>query len=802
MVEIPTFRQKVLLIISAITTIFFKKKRLTIFFTFMFAIIQIFLSYGETMKYLKHLTISMSILFFFALSVTAKDISIKFEGPEIYKTLWDIPKPVIADINLDGKKDFIIIDRFKGKLLFYLRGTPDKKKKSDDKDLNKITYDKKFKIESFLAEDEIISVVNGTLYSKKEINIIYTTGSSKIGILKRLKNGTWKKKDELDTPLPINLPGNILINDFNDDGLKDIAVLTVKGFTLLYQGKDAKFGFPIHYPIDKTVLSRVVHFYDHDLNKDKKPDLSILLRNSKTLYRYRTQKKGTSFSPEHQIYGEKIADGFLSPLKRKDKDLYLTAIRPVSKSLSIEKLKLGKSDNKKSYTRPIQVYLPKKDSAQKTVVSDANKDGILDLYVSDPMTSKMKLYLTDKKGGISSPESYSTFMDVQTFQAIDFDDDKVNELYVFSRKENLIGKSIYASGKLEFPKPLRLKGTIDSFTIVTLNDKGQKALVYICTEKNEKTKKKESYLHFIDNKNADIRGSIKLHKTVRKTNVKGLDLNNDKITDFIIFEKFNKPFVLLSNKDSYNIIDYKSGNLGVLADSKIKPSQISFSKKLGPLYASLNFVRQFTFENKKIKTINQFNSIEDKARIKTYAIDEEKMNLFLFNELTSSLEIYKIENGLAKLIERMKIEGYAVEDLKILDMNKDGQKDVVLTGKRKIGVCYKNKDQSGFTPVATFENSDDDELFYELVTKADLFNSTYKGFIAADTDKRKIELFYITKTNKIRSFMSFEIFEEKHFSNNNSGSEPRYIISDDFDGNGKNDIFMVVHNKLLFYYQK
>jgi len=93
--------------------------------------------------------------------------------------------------------------------------------------------------------------------------------------------------------------------------------------------------------------------------------------------------------------------------------------------------------------------------------------------------------------------------------------------------------------------------------------------------------------------------------------------------------------------------------------------------------------------------------------------------------------------------------------------------------------------------------------FLRDVVAGDLNNSGRKDLIFLETAKNYLDLVSYDKPHKLAPGNRWQVFEERTFrSRRNDDFEPREAVVADVTGDGKNDLIVLVHDRLLVYPQE
>ena len=136
------------------------------------------------------------------------------------------------------------------------------------------------------------------------------------------------------------------------------------------------------------------------------------------------------------------------------------------------------------------------------------------------------------------------------------------------------------------------------------------------------------------------------------------------------------------------------------------------------------------------------------------------------------------------------------------DLNGDGKDDLLLVGKGQFSVLYAEQTDPTLEEVASFETKLERVFFQDLIA-GDLNADGRPDIAMVDTRSHMIELLNFDPDKGLRHAMHFKVFEEKSFAadRNAAGVEPREALIADVTGDGRSDLMLLTHDRVLLYPQ-
>ena len=136
------------------------------------------------------------------------------------------------------------------------------------------------------------------------------------------------------------------------------------------------------------------------------------------------------------------------------------------------------------------------------------------------------------------------------------------------------------------------------------------------------------------------------------------------------------------------------------------------------------------------------------------------------------------------------------------DFNGDGKNDLLLVGAQHFSVLYTGRSDSELKEVASFE-SDRDDSYPADVIAGDINGDGQVDLSVIDTSIDGVEILNLDAEKGIREATHFRVFEEKRLvsADKDRGTEPREGIVVDVTADGRQDLILLCHDRLILYPQ-
>src|SRR5262249_22797311 len=159
----------------------------------------------------------------------------------------------------------------------------------------------------------------------------------------------------------------------------------------------------------------------------------------------------------------------------------------------------------------------------------------------------------------------------------------------------------------------------------------------------------------------------------------------------------------------------------------------------------------------------------------------------------------RVEGGVS-VLERASSARMEFTGMASADFDGDGRADLALFSRGEIGLLYGGAHESGFEEAASYEPRDERVILGQIAT-GDLGGDPRPEVVVSELSRHALAILE-RGGSELTHALGFEIFEEKTFEEKNPEHEPREIRCVDVDGDGKADLAVLVHDKLIVYLQE
>jgi hypothetical protein len=740
-----------------------------------------------------------------------------FTGHESYPIDDGISLLHAADLTGDGLNDLIVANNLRSKinLLYNETGKTNQPAAPLRKlDINELPPDARFRIDSIPVDERIEAMVvtdlNGdgkpdiAIYGdNKDLEVFYNQGTNGWSDPER-----WHIEDgQMD-------PNALVAGDLNGDGRTDLLLLGDNGsLYFLPQNADHTLGEPQKIPYSGTPKSVQIV----DVDGDGRSDLLLVDWDSPMPFRVRLQNASGQLGPEIYFKTEPIRSYWADNLEETATN-YIVTIAQNSGRAEVSAFMRKPAPVLSGALRLGQFQilpLNKTDAAPRGMCwADINGDGRPDLLVAEPDSGQISVYLQQADGSLAAPKIFPTLAGVSQIEVANWNGHGPPDIFLLSGAENAVGVTHFdKNGRLPFPtlipldgKPLvmavgPLKPRAKPTLAVILDNDGQRSLVTCTADGKMKTQK--------------LSDSFKSNPVTLAIQ----DVNQDGLADLVVLIPYEKIKVLLQKpRGGFDEEDVDPPG-GAIDQPWLASVDVDGDGKQDLLLPQKNFVRAVILEKQApaqgstnqpawiFRVKDQINGAAGDSRIVGATAVRNGSNA------TPSIFLLDAEHTQLTLCERDPAGVWQVVrniDLPVSDFS--ALQSVALGGANAQCVAFLGQNSVAWLPLAgnvwklTALDGYDTPIkdgYLNDVTAGDLNHSGRKQLVFMETAKNYLDLVFFSPNHKLVPGDRWQVFEEHTFRDLvNSLPEPREALVADVTGDKKDDLIVIVHDRILVYPQE
>ena len=738
-----------------------------------------------------------------------------FSGKEVYPVDQQITQLHVADIDGDGLNDLIVVNNLRAKinLLYNLTG---KTNRADAKparklEINELPPDARFRVDSIPSDERIAALAVTDLNGDGKPDLVYFGDAKDLIVLYNRGTNGWSepKRWHIDDG---RLDANALATgDLNGDGLTDIALLGDNGaIYFLAQQPDHTFAEP--QKISYSGTPKAIQIVDVD--GDGKNDLLLVDFDSLTPFRFRLQNAGGQLGPEIFFKSQPVRSFCVDNLLG-GKTNYLASIVAATGRAEVSEFTRKPAELLSGVFKHGQFQiqpLNKTDAPQRGVLwADVDGDGRADLIVAEPESGQLSVYLQSADGTLAASKKFPSLAGVTQIAVSDWNADGHPEIFLLSHDENAVGVTSFdKNGRLPFPTLLPLDGKPLVMTTGVFKRGAKPALAVIVDKDGARS---------LVTRTAE--GKIKSQKLSDsfKSNPASLtvqDVDQDGLADLVVLIPYEKIKVLLQKKDgAFDERDVDPPG-GALEQPWLAAADVDGDGKAELLLPQKNFIRAVVLEhgtgaggtpatNWIFRVKDQINGAASDSRIIGATAVANGTNavpaLFLLDAEHRQLTLSERDtNGVWQVTRNLPLPVSAFASVQRVTFG--GTPSVAFVGQGAVAWQSLTGNIWQLAKLDDYDTPIKDGFLNDLIA-GDLTGSGRKQLIFMETAKNYLDLVAFDAHRKLVPGDRWQVFESHTFRGaQNALPEPRECAVADVTGDGKNDLIVLVHDRILVYPQE
>jgi hypothetical protein len=741
-----------------------------------------------------------------------------FTGPEIFPIDNDIALLHAADLDGDGLNDLIIVNNARSQidLLYNQTGKTNRAKRVETEEkhqINELPPDARFRIDTISSEKRISSLVVADLNGDGKPDIAYFGGDPKeLVVLYNQGTNGWSAPKHWPVDDGQLTQNALAVGDLNGDGLNDLVLLGDTQIYVFTQKPDHTFGEPEKLPYSGAVKAIQVL----DIDGDGRSDLLLVNWESPTPFRFRLQNSAGRLGPEIYFPMDPIRSFCADNLESNKTQIVTIAENSGRAQISEFTRKPAENLSGAFKQGQFQVLpLNKSDRTRRGMLwADVNGDGLADLLVAEPESGQISIYLQKPDGTLDVPKEFSTLTGVSDIAVGDWNGDGKPSIFLLSDDERQIGVTqLDEKGRLPFPTLIPLDGKPLAMAVGKLQPNGKVTLAVILDQDGKRT---------LVTRTADGKGRTQKLSDNFKSNPSMMtfhDVNQDGLMDLVVLIPYEKIKVLLQVPGK----DFDEEDIappgGSVEEPWLSSLDVDGDGKPELLLAQKNFVRAVVLKQEApaqnstnagewvFSVKEQINGAGSDSRLVGAAAVPNGTNavnsLFLLDAERKELTLCERDSaGVWQVVHNIPLPFTEFESLRPLALGGSNPNSVAFMGKDAVAWMPLAGDVWDFTKLDSYETPIKDGHLNDVVT-GDLNNDGRKDLVFMETAKNYLDLVIFDSHHKLVPATRWQVFEERSFRSRRSDlPEPREALVTDVTGDGKNDLVIVVHDRILVYPQE
>jgi hypothetical protein len=724
---------------------------------------------------------------------------------EIFKLERRSHSMIVGDFNSDGRSDLALADNSHSRIDLLIQRTapPTETDAAAGTAVNEISSHWRFDHQKVPVDHNISAMATGDFNADGRDDLAYFGDPDRLILRLQPAAGDWSEKREFRLADVEPQSWCVAAGDLDSDGRDDLAVLGTRVTYLLRQTAPGEFGTPdkVRNTAERLGLAMIA-----DVSGDDRNDLFYFAADGDSRRAsVRLQSAEGTLGPETR-FGLKDTRGLVLYDLLPESGEEVVSIDGNTGRLQVSQFVPVDDQEDVLDVRLVQYGFGESGGAKGRdfAMGDLDGDERADIIVTDPELAQLIVFRQHPQTGLDLGMAFPSFLGVEQVRVMDVDGDGRAEVFALTSREKSIGWCRLESERLTFPISLPVTGEPVAMELADLKGDGQRTLVYL-----EKVRRGRYALHRLTPQGTSEWQTERLGDELELDNEPNrlvrLDANEDGRTDLLLISGVGRPPKLLVTQPdgTPRVVETQGGlQLGELTRGAVSSGQLE-----GPvtLFAQENFARSMRLdEHGRWQVRDQFNPAESGAKVAgAVALDVDGApgnELVLIDTGVNKLRVLRKEGGLYQPWRERELGTFPYLGAEVADLNADGRDDLLLFGSERVMAVFTGTRPPALTMRRTFESKLENTFFADLVA-GDLNGDGRPDVAMFDTRSQYVEI--VTPWGgDLRKALSFKVFEEKTFGRRRTeGDQPREATIADVTGDGRQDLILLVHDRVLVYPQ-
>jgi hypothetical protein len=739
-----------------------------------------------------------------------------FTGPETFPIDPFISDLRAADLDGDGLTDLIVVNNSRSKitLLYNQTGRTNLAvaRKDVKRELNELPPDARFRIDSIASEKRIAALVVADLNGDKRPDIAYYGEPKELVVQYNEGTNGWSspKRWPIDDG---QLSQNALSSgDLSGTGRPGLLLLGENNLYWMAQNADHTLAEPEKIPYSGAVKSAQVL----DIDGDGRDDLLLVNWDSPNPFRFRLQGASGQLGPEIHFSLPPIRSYWADDLDGDHRTEIVTIAQNSGRAQISHFVKKPSEPMVGSFQKAQFQVLPlnKTAKARRGIEwADLNGDGRPDLVVAEPDSGQVTVYLQQSDGSLPNGKKFSTLTGVSELAVVEAQPGQAAEVYLLSPDERQVGYTTYdQQGRMPFPTIVPMDGKPLSMAAGRLRP-GEKPTLAVILDQDGKrllfTRSPDGQTH-----------TQKLSENFKSnpSSIAFHDANQDGLADLVVLIPYEKIKVLIQVPGK----PFEEADVAPPGGSAEQPwmstADVDGDGKPELLLAQKNFLRavvlkaevdQHDATNKtwSFTVKDQINGAASNSRIVgaapirngTNAI----MSLFLLDAERKAVTLSERDsNGVWQVMKNLPLPYTEFTELQPVALGGPRPNSVAFLGVSAVGWLALSGETWDFVELDGYETPIKDGRLNDVIS-GDLNQDGRKDLVFLETAKNYLDIVIFDKSGQLVPASRWQVFEERTFRGRRSDQpEPREALIVEVTGDNKNDLVVVVHDRILVYPQE
>lgn len=732
---------------------------------------------------------------------------------EVYKLDFRIKNLLVRDVNGDGKNDIVVVNNLKNRIdVLEQRADGEPETPEATSEVNELTNPGRLKHRKIPTTRAVGSLEIKDLNKDNRADLVMIADPPGLYVEYQDAAGGFGQKRSFETADAQQASWMVDVGDTNADGRTDIVFLGKENLYVLLGKEDGRLDDPKRFRLAEGggSLLRLV-----DFDGDGRPDLTYMSDDKQYPVRVRYQTKSGKLGAERRFAIDPPRGVSFANVDGKPGE-EMMIISDLSDRLIV--YAIGPAEKEDAPPTSKLVSFPFEKSGPNLnndlAIADLDGDGRSDVVVSDPDAARLVLYTQREGEGLDLGQSYPALLGTTLLRVIDTPDG-APEVLSLSEKEGSISSSRFEGGRLTFPQPI---GSRDEPVVMeVIPDGAERRLIYLAkipasgggndlfSLRQIRGKRSEGKIAWSP-ANLGGKAELPIQFPGKPFDLRAVDANGDGRLDLVFFFYYQPPLVYLgaANEGFEPVGKSAQGTLGTATPASFYFGPVA-DKKPALLVAQSNFARNLKLEaNGRWNVVDQYNATTSPANVSgVTALDldgDGVLELAMYDKTAKEVIFLKRQNGLFQRWKKLDAGAFNLRGIRVADLDADGKSDLLLYDANQMGIAYAGRQDAELKPLATYESEIRRGKLFDMVP-GDLNADGRMDILLLEPVQRNLEIVAWMPNNRLARAISWRVFDEKTFRQTNRTIEPREAVVGDVNNDGRNDVVVLAHDRVLVYLQ-
>ena len=740
-----------------------------------------------------------------------------FTGVEIFPVDPLISQLNVADLNGDGLNDLIVVNNSRSKINVLINQTGRTNPAAArvpgvKRDINELPPGARFRLDSITSEKRIAALAVADLNGDGRPDIAYYGDPRELLVLYNQGTNGWSapKRWPLDDGL---FSANALVTgDLNGDGRQDLLLLAENHAYFLAQQADGTLAEPVKISLGTPAnLVQII-----DVNGDGRNDLVLANWESPTPLRVRLQSADGQLGPEMYFKLPAIRALCVDRLETNGEAQVVTIARDSGRaaiSHFVQHPGEPLSDGLRAGQFSVIPLLKTAKARRGLLWADLRNDGQPALLVAEPESGQLSIFDRKPDGTLGLPQTFPSLTGVSDLAVADWEGDGKPEIFMLSPDERHVGVArLGANGRLPFPTLIPTDGRPLAMAVGPLQPGAPASLVIVVDNEGKRS---------LTIRSADGRTHTQPLNEKFKSNPSAMaihDVDQDGLPDIVILSPFEKVKVLHQKAGgAFEELDVPVPG-GALEDPWLSLADVDGNGRAELLLPQRNFLRAVVLQpdgagagstNRDgwvFQVREQINGASSDSLITGATVLPAGTNpptLFLLDANRRALTVCtRSPAGVWQVARNLPLPVSDFDSVQVLPARGTKPPTLAFPGVNAVGLLALGGAAWELTELDSYETPIKQGQLRDVLA-ADLNGDGRKDLVFLETARGYVDLVEFNRAHKLVPGNRWPVFEERTFRSRRSDMpEPREAAVMDVTGDGKNDLLLIVHDRVLLYPQE